>query len=376
MIIGVQVGPLRYTGVKEVKAMSAELLVRLQDAHAFDPAPRHAELWRHHVPFDAMTGNTRCEAALERALRRGERVALVGQSGAGKSSVTAHVLGPLVEGLAPLTVPVAIESRSVAVDPVAFAGHLVQTVARYVRHAHPAEQGRVDRIVGSRTPRRLSKVSITPQWLGASVELTAELDSASADGPARRSGQEIIEQARQILDIIAAHGLRPVLVLDDTDTWLSGMAGAEAAQIRAGFFGRITRLLAEELAHAAVLAVHENYLRTAEYSRSDGFIDTTIRLPAAPDATAIGGILGHRVGEHVRRFTIDQVIAPDALETLQTHYRRGRGRDIRRRVLYVAHTALARACDDAAETIQAVHIDVAISECAPEVAARARPRPT
>lgn len=358
-----------------MRTLSAELLVRLQDAHAFDPAPRHADLWRHHVPFDAMKGTGRCEAALDRALRRGERVALVGQSGAGKSSVTAHVLGPLVEGLAPLAVPVAIEDRSIAVDPVAFAGHVVQTVARYVRHAHPADQGRVDRIVKGRTPRRLSKLSITPQWLGASVELTAELASASAADPARRPGQEVIEQAREILDVIASHGLRPVLVLDDTDTWLSGITGTEAAQIRAGFFGRITRLLAEELAHAAVLAVHENYLRTAEYSRSTGFIDTTIRLPAVPDAAAIGAILEHRVGQQVRRFTLDQVITADALERLLAHYQRGRGRDIRRRVLYVAHTALARACDDAAETIQAVHIDVAISECAPEVAARARPAP-
>lgn len=356
--------------------MSAQVLLRLQDAHAFDPAPRTAELWRHHVPFDALKGTDRCEAALDRALRSGERVALIAQSGAGKSSVIAHVLGPLVEGLAPLAVPVALEDRSIATDPVAFAGHLVRTVARYVRHAHPGDQGVVDRIVGGRAPRRrLSKLSLTPQWLGASVELTAELASASAEAPARRPGQEVIEQARDILDVIASHGLRPVLVLDDTDTWLSGMAGPEAAQIRAGFFGRITRLLAEELAHAAVLAVHENYLRTAEYSRASGFIDTTVRLPALPDAEAVGRLLSQRVSEHVRRFTIDQVITTGALETLLAHYRRGRGRDIRRRVLYVAHTALARACDDAADTIAPVHVDVAISECAPEVAARTRRTP-
>lgn len=352
--------------------MGVELLVRLQDGHAFDPAPRHADLWRHHVPFDLLTGTHRCEAALEAALRRGERVALVGQSGSGKSSVTAHVLGPLVEGLAPLLVPVALEDRSVAVDPVAFAAHLVRTVARYVRHAHPGDQPSVDRIVGSRGPRRLSRVSIAPQWLGASVELTAELAAASAEPPARRPGQEVIEQARQILDLIAAHGLAPVLVLDDTDAWLSGLAGADAGQIRAGFFGRITRLLAEELAYAAVLAVHENYLRTPEYDRASGFVDTTVRLPALPDAAALGRLLEHRAAGHVRRVSLDEVIAAEALDALYAHYRRSRGKDIRRRVLYVAHTALARACDDAAPTIGPAHIEVAISECAPEVAARAR----
>ena len=33
--------------------------------------------------------------------------------------------------------------------------------------------------------------------------------------------------------------------------------------------------------------------------------------------------------------------------------------------MYVAHTALARACDDAAATITERHMRLAISECAP-----------
>lgn len=357
-----------------MSAVGAELLVRLQDAHAFDPAPRHGELWRHHVPFDAMTGTRRCEHALEQALRRGERVALVGQSGAGKSSVAAYVLGPLVEGLAPLRIPVSVEDPAVATDPVAFAGHLVRTVARYVEQAHPGDRGRLEALVEPKRPRRLTKVSVTPHWLGASVELAAELASVTSQpAPARHPAQEVIETARAVLDLIAHHGLRPVLVLDDTDTWLSGMVGARASELRAGFFGRITRLLAEELAHAAVLAVHHNYLRTPEYPRASGFLDTTIRLPAVPDVEGLARILGHRIEQSAPGVAATDVVSAEALERLMAHYtKRGRGRDIRRRILYVAHTALARACDDEADAVGARHVELAIAECAPEETAAPR----
>ena len=52
--------------------------------------------------------------SLAGALRRHERVALVGTSGAGKSSVIAATLHPLVEDLVPLAIPVAVERPEVA----------------------------------------------------------------------------------------------------------------------------------------------------------------------------------------------------------------------------------------------------------------------
>lgn len=38
--------------------MSLESLAQLQEAHAFDPAPRRSELHELHVPFDEMTGGS------------------------------------------------------------------------------------------------------------------------------------------------------------------------------------------------------------------------------------------------------------------------------------------------------------------------------
>jgi len=121
--------------------MTHEHLTRLQRANAFNPTPRHDDLYALHVPFDELTNSATCETALERALRHGHRVALIGTSGAGKSSVTEHVLGALVEGLAPMRIPVAMERPEVATDPAAFAQHLITLVRRWVTTSFPARAG-------------------------------------------------------------------------------------------------------------------------------------------------------------------------------------------------------------------------------------------
>jgi hypothetical protein len=352
--------------------MTVDALLALRDAHVFDPAPRHDDLFLLHVPFDELTGTGSCEAALAGALRRGERVALVGGSGAGKSSVISWVLSPLVEDLAPLPVPVAIEEPEVATSPVAFAGHLVRTVARYVAHAHPgdAEEARDRARRTSRTvtgPRRerAGRLSLAPSWLGLRVELATELRSVSERAAVPRPGQQVIEEAQAILATVAAHGLRPVVVLDDTDKWLRVPGRPDPAAHLAGFFSQVPRLLAEQLAVPAVLAVHEHYLGHPAYHASAGFLDATVRLPPLPDGAALLRLLSRRADGAVAQPLPDLVTEP-ALDSLMEHYLRGPVRDLRRRVLFVAHTALARACDEGADVIAYRHVELAISECAPE----------
>jgi hypothetical protein len=63
------------------RGVSRESLVQMQEVHAFDPAPRRSELHDLYVPFDEMTGAHGCEQSLGDALRRRNRVALVGISG-------------------------------------------------------------------------------------------------------------------------------------------------------------------------------------------------------------------------------------------------------------------------------------------------------
>lgn len=75
------------------------------------------------------------------------------------------------------------------------------------------------------------------------------------------SGQ-VVQQAREILELIASDGLKPVLVLDDTDKWLNTSWQDDAERVRGAFFGRVVRIIAEDLA-----ATCQQFLRPR---RSDG----------------------------------------------------------------------------------------------------------
>jgi len=345
--------------------VSHESLAQLQEAHAFNPAPLRGELHDLHVPFDDMIGGRGCEQSLGEALRHGHRVALVGVSGAGKTSVTQSVLGPLVEGLAPLPITVWLEKPEVAQDPAEFAGHLVRLVGQWVVDAMPkqARKGREIASRGSQGGTSKQRFSIAPGWLSARLELAYELRQAIAETPL--SGGQRMDQARQLLDLIQGDGMQPVLVLDDTDKWLNTRWQPDAETVRAAFFGRVVRVLAEDLSTAAVVAVHPAYLADPDYQAAAGFIDTTIHVPAIPGASAVGQILARRAGLALgledEQAALDEAITADAVGELHEHYARHQP-DMRKHVLLTAHTALANACDAGVDQIENRQIETAIAE--------------
>jgi len=99
---------------------------------------------------------------------------------------------------------------------------------------------------------------------------------------------------RQILDLFRS-GAGPVLVLDDTDRWLTATWLPDSTATRDAFFTTIPRLLSEELDAAAVIAVHPTYLDDAAYRAARGFLSRTITVPPVPSAGAVAAILYRRI---------------------------------------------------------------------------------
>jgi hypothetical protein len=240
--------------------VSLDLLLHLQREHAFDPTPVRDDLGVYHVPFSELVGDAHPERALLDACLRPERIALIGDSGAGKSSLTASVLGPLAAGVAPIVVPVARESYDVVREPRVMFAHLVSVIGACAHEASLLDdRGREEALSHVTAQRPVGRSAgrsgkLTLGWMGA--QLGAELArQASPGGAVDRSATETLETVHQIVEIIRRESLVPVLVFDDTDRWLTGAAYADPGTLVSAFFGRVLPALTE-LRCGLVVAVH------------------------------------------------------------------------------------------------------------------------
>jgi len=346
--------------------VSAELLLALQEAHAFDPFPVRDDLGVYHVPFSKLAGDGHVEQALGDGCRRFERIAIVGDSGTGKSSLTASVLGPLAEGVAPVVVPVAIEPNETVSEPRAMFAHVAAVIARVAADAAALSPSERDEALARLTAQRpVGRVGgrtlrLGGGWMGATV--SAEL--AKQAGPPQsldRSAAETLEVVEQMLATIHAEGLVPVLVFDDTDRWLSG-SFREHDELARSFFGRVLPALAG-LRCSVVVAVHRRYLADeALRADIDRILETLIELPALRDPAAVGAVLQSRVHAHRadEGAVITDILTTDAIERLFELYRTGLRGELRG-VLRTAHVALADACDSGADLITTHLIDAAFA---------------
>ena len=345
--------------------MSVDRLLALQEAHAFDPFPVRDDLGVYHVPFSTLASDGRVEQVLGDGCRRVERIAIVGDSGTGKSSLTASVLGPLAEGVAPILVPVAIEPNDTVREPRAMFAHIAAVIARVAADAAALSstdrEEALARLTAQRPVGRVGGRSLRlgGGWMGTTV--SAEL--ARQAGPPQsidRSAAETLEVVEQMLAIIQGEGLVPVLVFDDTDRWLSG-SFREHEDLARSFFGRVLPALAG-LQCSVVVAVHRRYLADAAMrADTERVLETLVDLPALRDPNAVGAVLQSRVHAHRRdddAASLEDVITVEAVDRLFELYCTGLRGELRG-VLRTAHVALAEACDSGADLITTALIDAA-----------------
>ena len=344
--------------------MSIDVLLALQDAHAFDPFPVRDDLSVYHVAFSELAAAGQVEQTLRDGCRRGERIAVIGDSGTGKSSITANVLGPLAEGVAPIVVPVAIEPNEIVSEPRAMFAHVAAEIARVAAHSTALSSSEREEALARLSAQRAvgrvrgRSLRLAGGWMGTT--LSAELArQASPSQSIVRSAAETLEVVDQMLATIHAEGLVPVLVFDDTDRWLSG-AFDNHEDLAWSFFGRVLPALAG-LRCAIVVAVHRRYLAdNALRLEIERVLETRIELPALRDPNSVGAVLESRVRAHRpdAAASLADVISDDAVTRLFELYGTGLRGELRG-VLRTAHVALTDACDSGAEVITVALIDAA-----------------
>lgn len=328
---------------------SHERIAALRREHALDPRPLPTDLAAYHVPFDTLNADERTEGALSRAAHATERVALIGDSGVGKSSLVAHVFR-IGSGFAPVVVPVFDEDPEVVTEPGRFAAHAVQVLARYadqIELTSTAERDRYLRAVSERTHLPSTEkgmstgIKLAP-WI-AQLDLGAQLKQVTPPAAIKPTSAQYISALDDVIAVIKRTELIPMLVIDDSDRWLRVDDGSPREDIVEPFLNRVLRMLADR-AIGFVVAVHRAYLGLAAYRNAiaQGTLETFIDVPALGSRAALEAVLDHRVSLHMPNAGIGDVFDDAALDELWSVYCGGARRQIRK-TLHVAHGALADA---------------------------------
>ena len=340
--------------------MSLVLLQHLQEARAFDSSPLRHDLGVYHVPFSELGSDEAPEQTLVSAVRRAERLMIVGPSGSGKSSLIEYALGPMVERIAPILVPVAGESGDVVTNVQAVSGMIIQQIVQHEGRTD-TERKKVLRWASSQRPLdskvRTSSVSVGITWMG--IDLRTEIKRQVPNNtvlPNTASGT--LEIVDQLLATIQKDDLMPVLVFDDTDRWFQRVDARDSIHndYAMGFFGNVLTEF-RQLKAGMVVAVHNNYLENSQLKNYiDNVVENRVTIPTLRSVGALGKVIMSRVEVHCSPSdsddisSLDEVMTMDALDELYQLYQKdffGSLRMVVRRM----HGALADACNGGFEII-------------------------
>jgi energy-coupling factor transporter ATP-binding protein EcfA2 len=335
--------------------MSQEALAALREGNALAQTLTFEQLEAYHVPFDELTERAEVERELEYWSTRRGRVALIGDSGAGKSSVMAAVLGALSESvppnLVPTRIPVELASSDAITDVGGFGRHLVGHILNWAapealtaveRNGIERQLSEMERRSGRR--RRAGFSLGTGRLLPIDANLSGDLTGAAQDFERQLGNGEVVQALRRLVDLFRARDLEPFLIFDDTDAWLQLPGQEDAArELATGFFGSNVRMLSREIDCGFVLAVHRSYLELPAYQAIADSLEA-IDLPTLPEpVAAIIAILQRRIDVDELGIEVADAFADDGLQALGGIYS-----DVPdlRRVMAIAGLAVRKAHDD------------------------------
>jgi hypothetical protein len=326
------------------------------------------QLARYHVPFDELTGETTVEAELAHWLGSRGRVALIGASGSGKSSALAWALDRQVPAhVVALRIPIALAGDETVQTTQGFARHLIRRVIATAR----LQQGEVEELRGRAADsvrhrgeqrRRSRRLGVNAGPINA--DIVRELTGAGSEFDEQIGAGEVVEGLQRMIAMFRAHDREPLLVLEDSDTWIARPHDQAPAKLADAFFSRNVRMLASELDCGFVVAVHTTYLNLPAYREVAGRLER-VQIPQLPDPEAdLTRIIARRLELAGMDFTVGDVFEPDALTALASLYEDAR--DVRRAIATAASAARLALDEDQAERVTRAAIRAAAAERAGE----------
>lgn len=336
--------------------MSEEALAALRDANSLAQTLPFEQLEAYHVPFDELTGRDSVERELAYWAERRGRVALIGDSGAGKSSAMACVLGAFSEHLpghvVPVRIPVELAGGEAIRTTAGFGRHVVRHVLRRaapealsVSEVDSIERDTADleHRVGRR--RRAGFSLGLGRLLPVDAGISGDLTGAAVDLERQVGSGDVVDALIRMVELFRARRLDPFFVFDDTDHWLRLPGQAQTAnELARDFFANNVQMLTRELDCGFVLAVHRAYVEEVPaYARAAASLEP-IELPVLGDPpAAIERILQRRMDVDRLGLTVADVFEPDSLAALGDVY--ADAPDLRL-VMSVAGLAVRKAYDD------------------------------
>ncbi len=295
----------------------------VRSTNALPHTLRYEQLAAFHVPFDELLGGAEVESELAHWLTRRGRVTLIGPSGSGKSSALAWALSHNApESVIPLRIPVALADDDTIQSTAGFARHLIHRVLAAARlgdkESHEIRTRSAD-VARRREPerRRSARVGLRA---GFSGELAREVSRAGDEFEEQIDAGEVVEALQRLVELFRAREHDPVLVLDDTDTWIARPHDAHPAQLANAFFSRNVRMLVSEIDCGFAVAVHTSYLHLPAYREVAPRLEQ-IRVPQLPNpASNLATILTRRLEASGLGHQLDDVFAPAAIAALARLY--------------------------------------------------------
>ncbi len=344
--------------------MSYKQLADVYRDHAFDPRIVQDWFTATHVPFDDLFSTNAIEGRVRDSAKHGGRVAVIGRSGTGKTSLVHHAI--YAPGLAPIWMHVAVEKPELIIEPIGFGRLLLSAIVDNAKRYLSA--GDVDQslaMAGDRYQRsgtkRTKKGGGGVTYGFGKLDAAKEVMTAAPDISLGVTAAMVATVLHELFEIIRSNGDVPVVVVDDSDRFLQVVAQEpnQAPDLFSPFVTKVMPWLAD-FDCAKVVAVHPSYVDGQVWvkARQDGLCGTEIRVPILAGEEQLEAILDRRLDAFGIAAGLKDLFAEESLTRLFDIYLEHPEPTIRK-CLTIANAAVGVAIEQHADQVTGLHLDSA-----------------